>query len=310
MGRRRWLVAAAVAAATVVAGVGGSAAAGAGVRSADSGSTTFTVGMTQDIDSLNPFTGIAASSYEMYQLNYDTLTDYRQTDFSAKPALASSWDVSDDGLTWTYHIRPDLKWSDGQPLTANDAAYTFNRIMQRQVRADQLRQLRRALTSVEAPDDTTVVMKVKKPTPIMLHLYVYILPEHIWKDIDEKEVKSFTNEPGPDADRRLRARSSSPSTRRPVHPAEGQPDLLARQAAGRRAGLPDLQERGRAGPGAARRARSTSPTSSTPNVFTASRAQTGIKTVRGDLLRLRRDRLQHRAPRWTTARRSATATRR
>ena len=41
-------------------------------------------------------------------------------------------------------------------------------------------------------------MKVKKPSPIMLHLYVYILPEHIWKNIDEKEVKSFANEPGPD----------------------------------------------------------------------------------------------------------------
>ncbi len=54
------------------------------------------------------------------------------------------------------------------------------------------------MTSVEATDDRTVVMKVKKPTPIMLHLYVYILPEHIWKDIDGKEVKSFANEPGPD----------------------------------------------------------------------------------------------------------------
>ena len=39
---------------------------------------------------------------------------------------------------------------------------------------------------------------MKKPTPVMLHLYVYILPEHIWKDIDEKEVRKFANEPGPD----------------------------------------------------------------------------------------------------------------
>ena len=198
MGRRRWLMAAAVAATTVVAGVGGSAAAGAGVRSADSGSTTFTVGMTQDIDSLNPFTGIAASSYEMYQLNYDTLTDYGQADFSAKPALASSWDVSDDGLTWTYHIRPNLTWSDGQPLTAHDVAYTFNRIMNGKYEQTNFSTYTDALTSVTAPDDTTVVMTVKKPTPIMLHLFVYILPEHIWKDISEKEVKSFTNDPGPD----------------------------------------------------------------------------------------------------------------
>ena len=41
---------------------------------------TFTVGMVGDIDSLNPFTGIESSAYEMYQLNYETLTDYGQTD--------------------------------------------------------------------------------------------------------------------------------------------------------------------------------------------------------------------------------------
>ena len=91
--------------------------------------TTFTVGIKQDIDSLNPFTGIVASAYEMYQMNYETLTDYGQEDFSAQPALAQSWDTSEDGLTWTYHLRPDLKWSDGQPLTSADVVYTFNRVI-------------------------------------------------------------------------------------------------------------------------------------------------------------------------------------
>jgi peptide/nickel transport system substrate-binding protein len=43
-----------------------------------------------------------------------------------------------------------------------------------------------------------VVFTVKQPTPVMLHLYVYILPEHLWKDIDQKEVRKFANEPGPD----------------------------------------------------------------------------------------------------------------
>ena len=77
------------------------------------------------------------------------------------------------------------------------------------------------MTSVEATDDRTVVMKVKKPTPIMLHLYVYILPEHIWKDIDEKEVKSFANEPGPDGIGRLRAVHRRGAQEGPVHPARG-----------------------------------------------------------------------------------------
>jgi peptide/nickel transport system substrate-binding protein len=160
--------------------------------------STFTVGIKQDIDSLNPFTGIVASAYEMYQMNYETLTDYGQKDFSAQPALAESWDTSEDGLTWTYHLRSGLTWSDGQPLTSADVVYTFNRVINGKYEQTNYGNYVAAITSVKATDDTTVVFTVKKPTPVMLHLYVYILPEHIWKDIDEKEVRKFANEPGPD----------------------------------------------------------------------------------------------------------------
>jgi peptide/nickel transport system substrate-binding protein len=159
------------------------------------GKVTFTVGITQDIDSLNPFTGIVSAAYEIYQLQYETLTDYGQTDFSTKPALAESWDTSPDGLTWTYHLRAGLKWSDGQPLTAEDVAYTFNRVRSGKYEKTNYGNYVAAITSVVASDPRTVVMKVSKPTPIMDHLYIYVLPEHIWKNISEKQVKSFSNEP-------------------------------------------------------------------------------------------------------------------
>jgi peptide/nickel transport system substrate-binding protein len=160
------------------------------------GKVTFTVGTPDDIDSLNPFTGIESTAYEIYQLNYETLTDYGQADFSTKPALAESWDTSADGLTWTYHLRAGLKWSDGQPLTASDVAYTFNRIRAGKYERTNYGNYVTGLTSVVATDARTVVMKVKKPTPIMEHLYIYILPEHIWKGIDEKKVKAFANDAG------------------------------------------------------------------------------------------------------------------
>jgi peptide/nickel transport system substrate-binding protein len=162
------------------------------------GKTTFTVGIKESIDSLNPFTGINASSYELWQINYDQLTNYGQKDFSTQPGLAKTWDVSDDGLTWTYHLRSGVKWSDGVPLTAGDVAYTFNRIRNGKYEQTNFGNYVAAITSVVATDDQTVVMKLKKPTPIMLHLVVYILPEHIWKSISEKKVKSYTNNPGPD----------------------------------------------------------------------------------------------------------------
>ncbi len=156
---------------------------------------TFTVGMKQDVDSLNPFTGIASAAYEIYQLNYDTLTDYSVKDFSATPAMASSWDTSADGLTWTFHLRPGLKWSDGVPLTARDVAYTFNRIRSGTYEQTNYGNYVAAMKSVTATDDRTVVFKLSQPTPIMLHLYVYILPEHIWKKVGENAVKKYANEP-------------------------------------------------------------------------------------------------------------------
>jgi peptide/nickel transport system substrate-binding protein len=195
---RRVVVAVAALLLAAAALPGTAVTAGAGTRAASADKVTFTVGVTQDVDSLNPFTGIVSAAYEIYQLQYETLTDYAAKDFAATPALAESWDTSADGLTWTYHLRDGLTWSDGEPLTANDIAYTFNRVRNGKYEQTNFGNYTSALTSVEATDDRTVVMTVKKPTPIMLHLYVYILPEHIWKDIDEKEVKSFANEPGPE----------------------------------------------------------------------------------------------------------------
>ena len=155
---------------------------------------TFTVGIVNDVDSLNPFIGILAETYEVWALMYDQLVGYSQKDFSPVPGLAESWEVSDDELTWTYKIRQGVKWSDGQPLTAKDAAYTFNRIMKGSFEQTNYGNYVSNIKTVEAPDDATLVMTTKQPSPTMLRLAVPVLPEHIWKDIDEKEVSTFDNE--------------------------------------------------------------------------------------------------------------------
>ncbi|HKO84862.1 MAG TPA: ABC transporter substrate-binding protein [Actinomycetota bacterium] len=167
-----------------------------GVRAQEqpAGKVTFTVGIINDVDSLNPFIGILAETYEVWALMYDYLVGYSQKDFSPVPGLAESWQVSDDELTWTYKIRQGVKWSDGQPLTARDAAYTFNRIMKGTFEQTNYGNYVANIKRVTAPDDTTLVMTTKKPSPSMLRLAVPILPEHIWKNIDEKEVSTFDNE--------------------------------------------------------------------------------------------------------------------
>jgi peptide/nickel transport system substrate-binding protein len=163
------------------------------------GKKVFTVGILSDVDSANPFTGIVVEAYEVFGLTYDTLTGYAAKDFSPVPALAESWTEAPDKKSWTYKIRSGVKWNDGRPLTARDAAYTFNRIINGEYEQTNYGSYVVNITKAEAPDDTTLVLHVKNPTPIMARLAVPILPEHIWKDIDQKEVKSFSNEPEPGA---------------------------------------------------------------------------------------------------------------
>ena len=181
---------ASVAAATIVAVP---AAAVPQAQAADP--VVFTVGMLADVDSLNPFTGILAESYEIFQLQYSTLLSTSSVDFTPDAGLAESWESSADGKTWTYTLRPDLLWSDGTPLTAGDVVYTFQRILDGRYEQRNYGNYVRNITSVEATDDRTVVMTTKEPSPIMERLAVYILPEHIWSSVDAKAVKSFANEP-------------------------------------------------------------------------------------------------------------------
>ena len=157
--------------------------------------TTFTVGVVQDVDSLNPFIGVTVAAYEMFQLQYPTLTEYGAKDFAIEPEIAESWKESPDHTFWTYKIRPDLKWSDGEPLTAKDAAYTFNRIINGTFEKTNYGNYVSNITKAEAPDDTTLILRVDKPTPIMDRLYVYILPEHVYSKIDETAIQSYNNEP-------------------------------------------------------------------------------------------------------------------
>ncbi|HET7901664.1 MAG TPA: ABC transporter substrate-binding protein [Candidatus Nanopelagicales bacterium] len=194
-------VGAAVAALALGLGITVSAAASSSSSSSSpsASKTVFTVGITQDIDSANPFTGVVAEAYEIYQMEYPTLTEYSAKDFSITPGLAESWQESADHTTWTYKIRAGLKWSDGQPLTAKDAAYTFNRILKGEYEKTNFGSYVENITKAEAPDDTTLVLTVSKPTPIMTKLAVYILPQHIWEKIDEKAVTSYKNEGTPDS---------------------------------------------------------------------------------------------------------------
>ncbi len=119
--------------------------------------------------------------------------DFSPKDSSPVPGLADSWETSEDGLTWTFHLNKDARWHDGKDVTSEDVAYTFHRILDEKqgLYIDYVRQIE----SIETPDEDTVVFTTKNPSVQMLTMYVYILPKHIWEDVPPEETKSFKNEP-------------------------------------------------------------------------------------------------------------------
>ena len=70
-----------------------------------------------------------ASSTGVLGYLFEGLTETSWLTDEVEPLLAESWEHSDDGLTWTFHLRDDVKWHDGEPFTALDVDFTFNRII-------------------------------------------------------------------------------------------------------------------------------------------------------------------------------------
>src|SRR4051794_9758306 len=149
---------------------------------------TFTVGLQQDLDSANPTVGVTVAAYEFWNLQYATLTDKAAKDFAPIPGLAASWTGSPDKRTWTYKLRPNLKWSDGRPLTSDDIAYTINR-----ARREEWLNYSQTVADItaRAPDPQTVVLHSSVPDPKLPVMDVYILPKHIWSKYDKSAISKY-----------------------------------------------------------------------------------------------------------------------
>ncbi|HWE31428.1 MAG TPA: ABC transporter substrate-binding protein, partial [Polyangia bacterium] len=96
------------------------------------------------------------------------------------PRLAASYELTAEALT--LHLRPSLKWHDGQPFSAADVLFTIGRARDPAVGADQRSDFD-PVSAVEAPDADTVVVRLTRPAPFLKQALAHlgILPEHLYK---------------------------------------------------------------------------------------------------------------------------------
>ncbi|MDE2641019.1 MAG: ABC transporter substrate-binding protein [Chloroflexota bacterium] len=105
---------------------------------------------------------------------FEGLTEISWLTDEVEPALAESWEHSDDGLTWTFHLRRDVTWHDGEPFTAADVEFTFNRIIYN----DDIPANSRAAFTFRFPDPETGEWREAPMTVTSIDDYTvqYVLP--------------------------------------------------------------------------------------------------------------------------------------
>jgi peptide/nickel transport system substrate-binding protein len=159
--------------------------------SASSGDVTFIEGTINDMRTVNPWKAIESPEYEVLALNFDLLENFNKADLSAAPGFATDWTQSDDGLTWTFTIRDGATWQDGQPMTADDVAFTYNQTIDCNIGNSLDYLVPKFTESITAPSPTQLVWTTNVPTSAPVRPpWVYIVPQHIWGDSSCEDVKT------------------------------------------------------------------------------------------------------------------------
>ncbi|MEM8613328.1 MAG: ABC transporter substrate-binding protein [Cyanobacteria bacterium P01_H01_bin.105] len=124
----------------------------------------------------------------IFGLTYKGLIAENYETGEIEPELAESWEFSEDGLALTYTLREGLKWSDGEPLTADDVLFTYNDIFLNDAIPTQIRDILRIgetgqLPKVTKLDERQVLFEVPEPfAPFLRNTGVNIMPKHLLAD--------------------------------------------------------------------------------------------------------------------------------
>ncbi len=175
-----------------------SATTGASASPGSSG-VVLRIGWPREPDNLNPFIGWENSSYEIWALQYDFLfgfgADEQPTlDLAAEFPTKENGGISADGKVWTVKIRQGVKWQDGQQLTAEDVAFTYNYSIKNELYAFGIMTI--GIDHVDVVDPYTVRIVCTRPKADMERLWIPILPKHIWSKVKPSVVESsYVNKP-------------------------------------------------------------------------------------------------------------------
>ena len=172
---------------TMLVGCGGSSTGGS-TASTGGTASSVTVAIDADLNTMDYEYATDGNSFIMHSMCVSGLA-MLDADGQAQPDLAESWDISEDGLTYTFHIRDGVKWSNGTPVTANDFVYGWQRLVSPELASDYnfivdtISVVNAAEViagekpvselGVEATDDSTFVVHLSQPCGFLLGLMAF-----------------------------------------------------------------------------------------------------------------------------------------
>jgi len=140
-------------------------------------------GIGPDLSDLDPHLATGTSEYTVLSALLEGLVSEDPLDLHPVPGVAERWDISPDGLVYTFHLRPDARWSNGDPVTARDFIASFRRMLTPALGADYAPMLYALLNAeayhqgrladfaqvgLAAPDDHTLSVTLEHPIPYFL----------------------------------------------------------------------------------------------------------------------------------------------
>lgn len=172
-----------------------SAAAGETAAGTETASgSTFTYAIAGDTgNTLNPLTADDRYGLMVCKVIYAPLY-YINLDGTVEYVLAESMEASEDGMTWTLKLKPDMKWSDGEAITADDVIFTINA----QNENSPLLYVNNEPVAMEKVDDLTVDFKLPTPSASIFELLsaeMWMLPQHYYEPKGSFDVNMLEETP-------------------------------------------------------------------------------------------------------------------
>ena len=158
-----------------------------------------------DVPTLDPAAGYDEASWTFEQALFDTLVRYGDGDVELHPGVATSWESSPDGTAFTFHLRDDVRFTNGRPVTSADFKYAIERVIDPATlskgmeyyqtivgAADFAAHRKPAVEGIEMPDRYTIIFRLTGPDPIFPHKLAMPFAAAVPREVVEKWGEDFS----------------------------------------------------------------------------------------------------------------------